>query len=52
MHGLRSFEYMNKCEFGDNIQDKDMIGRIKVKIFFVIQEEVIDVFHENFTFPQ
>ena len=51
IHGLRPFKYKNKCEFCDNILDKDKRGRIMVNKFYVIHEEVIDVFHEKYYIP-
>ena len=52
MQELRAFKYNNKCELCDNILEKDKRVIIMVKKFFVLQEEVIYIFHEKITFPQ
>ena len=52
IHGLRSFKYNNTFKLCDNIFDKDRRPIIIVKKVFVLHEEVIDVFHETFTFPK
>ena len=48
IHRLRPFKYKNTCELCDNIVDKDTIETIMVNKCFVLHEEVIDFFHENF----
>ena len=50
IHGLRPFKYKNTCDLCDNMLDKDDRGIIMTN-FFVLHEEVIDVFHEK-KFPQ
>ena len=40
------------CELCDIIPDKYKRGRIMLKKFFVLHEEVIDVFAKNKIFPQ
>ena len=52
IHGLRPFKYNNTCELCDKIFDKYNKGILMVKKCFVLHEEVIDVFHDFFTFPQ
>ena len=52
IHGLRPYKYKNMCELCDIIPDKDKKGRIMAKKCFVLHEEVINVFHEFFIFPQ
>ena len=52
MHGLRPLKYKNMCELCDTIQDKEKRRKIIAKKYSVINEEVIDVFHNFFTFPQ
>ena len=52
IHILITFKYRNTSELCGNIEDKYKIERIMVKKIFVIHKEVIDVFHETFTFPQ
>ena len=52
IHGLRPFKYKNTCELCNNILDKDNKCRLTAKKCFVLNEEVIDVFHEKITFPQ
>ena len=47
IHGLRTFKHKNMCELFDIIPDKDKKGIIMVKAFFVLHNEVIDVFHKN-----
>ena len=39
------------CELCDNILDKDNKGILIVKKYFVLHEEVIDVFHEEYYIP-
>ena len=39
------------CKLYDNILDKDKKGRLMVKKFFVIREEVIYAFHEKHYIP-
>ena len=51
MHELRPFKYNNTCGLCDNIQEKDKMGIIRLKKFFVIHEKVIDVFHQIFYIP-
>ena len=52
IHGLRPFKYNNMCELCDIITYKYKKGRIMVRKCFVLHEEVIDLFHEFFIFPQ
>ena len=47
IHGLIPFKHKNICEFCDIIPDKYKKGRIMAKKYFVLHEEVIDVFHEK-----
>ena len=51
IHGLRPFKCKNMCDLCDNTFDKDKRGIIMVKKCFVLQKEVIDVFHENIYIP-
>ena len=51
IHILRHFKYKNTCELCDNIQDKEMTGRIMVKKCFVFCKEVVDVFHDKCYIP-
>ena len=52
IHGLRPFKHNNMCELCDIIPDKDKKVRIMANKCFALYEEVIDVFHEIFIFPQ
>ena len=52
IHGLISIKYNKTCELCDNILDKLNRGTIMVNKYFILYEEVIDVFHEKITFPK
>ena len=52
IHILIPFKHNNMCELCDIVPERDKRGRIMVKKCFVLHEEVIDVFHEIFIFPQ
>ena len=51
IHGLRPFKYKNTCDLCDNILEEYKRGRIMVKKYFVLHEEVIDVFCEKIYIP-
>ena len=51
LHGLRPFKHKNICDLCDIISDKDKKVRIMVKNYFVIRDEVIDIFRENHYIP-
>ena len=51
IHVLRPLKYNNMYDLCDNILDKYKREEIMVNKSFVIHEEVIDIFHENFHIP-
>ena len=51
-NGSIPIKYKNTCQLCDNILGKDKRGQIMVKKYVNIHEEVIGIFHENFTFPK
>ena len=51
IHGLRPFKHNNMCDLCNIIPDKYKTGRIMVEKYFVLHEEVIDVFHKNICIP-
>ena len=51
IHGLKPFKYKNTCDLCDNILEKYKRGRIIMKKYFALREEVIYVFHDKFYIP-
>ena len=51
IHRLRKFKYNNTCELCDKIIERYNIGRTVANKWFVLHEEVIDVFHDKFYNP-